>query len=492
MNSEEALYENARVKDLSGRDVYPHAFPITKTFNEYINTFKNCQAGERMRDMRESMAGRVIEKRSSGKKLVFYNVSSNGYILQFLADASEFSGSLEEFRTINNAIHRGDVIGANGFVGSSKKGELSLYPTELVLLSPCYKMLPKQCFGINDDDIKYKQRHVTMIANPELVQTLKKRSEIIRFIRKFLDGQEFIEVETPVLTNKFGGAAAKPFVTFHNDLKASMFMRIATELHLKQLVIGGLDRVYEIGKQFRNESIDRSHLPEFTSIEFYMAYADYHNMMEMVETIFNNLALKICGSTKITYESKELDFSIPFKRLDIISELEKCTGKSFQYSDYSSNEFRTFLEDLCQEHNIVCGTPVTIPRLLDKLIGHFLESQCHNPTFLINHPLIMSPLAKYHRDNRQLSERFELFVNCMELANAFTELNDHVAQENAFKLQQVDKKQGDDEVPLPDNDYVDALKYGLPPTGGCGIGIDRLVMMLTNSTTIRDVVTFSA
>ena len=261
---------------------------------------------------------------------------------------------------------------------------------------------------------------------------------------------------------------------------------------MKKLVVGGLDRVYEIGKQFRNESIDKSHLPEFTSIEFYMAYIDYHDLMVMVEELLSGLVLKIKGSYKLIYNEKELDFTPPFKRLDIIPELEKCTGKSFQFDDYTTDEFKTFLINLCVENKVVCGEPVTIPRLLDKLIGHFLESQCLNPTFLINHPMVMSPLAKYHRNDKRLSERFELFANEMELSNAFTELNDHVVQANAFRLQQKDKGLGDEEVPLPDESYIDALRFGLPPTGGCGIGIDRLIMILTDSISIREVVTFAA
>lgn len=495
VESEELLFEKTRLEEFakeSDFNPYPHKFQTTITFEEYIKKYNEVEKGSRHNDIKESIAGRVLEKRLSGKKLAFYTVQSNGFQLQYLADVREFDGTQEEFTKINSRIHRGDIVGVHGFVGKSIKGELSIYPTQIVLLTPCYKYLPKQHFGLTDFDTRMKNRHLDMIANPPVVQTIKTRSKIISYIRRYLDEKDFTEVETPILNTKFGGAAAKPFTTYHNDMKTNMYMRIATELYLKQLVVGGLDRVYEIGKQFRNESIDRSHLPEFTSIEFYMAYIDYHDLMNMVEDLLSSLVKYITGSYKLTFNNQELDFTPPFKRIDIIPELEKCTGKQFSFDDYTSDQFRDFLIDLCKEHKVVCGEPVTIPRLLDKLIGHFLESQCINPTFLINHPMVMSPLAKYHRDNNKLSERFELFASQMELSNAFTELNNHVVQANAFRVQQKDKGLGDDEVPLPDEDYIDALKYGLPPTGGCGIGIDRLVMVLTNHNCIREVVTFAS
>ena len=269
-----------------------------------------------------------------------------------------------------------------------------------------------------------------------------------------------------------------------------MFMRIAPELYLKQLVIGGLDRVYEIGKQFRNEGLDPFHTPEFSSIELYMAYADYHDLITLVEDLIPRLVLKVTGNYSLNYNGQVLDFTPPFKKIHILDELKKQTGEDFNFDDFSSEEFEDFLNGLCIKHNIVCSAPRTIVRLLDKLIGHFIEPQCINPTFLTNHPLVMSPLAKYDRNNPQLSERFELFVNGMELANAYTELNNHMIQEKMFRMQQKDKNMGDEEIPLPDADYVDALAHGLPPTGGLGIGIDRLIMFLTNNTFIREVIAF--
>ena len=292
---------------------------------------------------------------------------------------------------------------------------------------------------------------------------------------------------------KCGGAVAKPFVTYHNDLKKDMYMRIAPELYLKQLVVGGLERVYEIGKQFRNENIDQTHQASFDSLEFYMAYADYNVMIQMCEEMLSSIVKKINGDYHLTYHVNDIDhiidFSPPFRKIDIMTELTEQTGIVFP-TDLTTDEARQFLDDLCHKNNIECGNPRTTCRLLDKLIGHYIEPQCSNPTFLMNHPLIMSPLAKVHRSNPQLSERFELFVAKMELANSYTELNDHIRQEKNFMIQQKDKGNGDEEIPLPDEDFIDALKYGLPPCGGFGLGIERFVMLLTNHSSIRDVIPF--
>lgn len=486
---DETQYEKTRLDSLP-INAYPHKFQTTITFEEYIKKYNYVENGSRHKDLIECIAGRVLEKRNSGKKLFFYTVTSNGFQLQYLADVREY-GNSEKFLETNDLIHRGDIVGVRGFVGKSIKGELSIYPLELVLLTPCFKFMPKQHFGLTDIDTRMKKRYLDMIVNPNVINTFKTRSKIISFIRKYLDDLDFTEVETPILSTKFGGAAAKPFITYHNESKTNMYMRIATELHLKQLVVGGLDRVYEIGRQFRNESNDNNHQVTFSSLEYYMAYVDYNDLMKMTEDLLSKLVMLVHGSHKFTYQDKELDFTPPFKKIDIISELEKQTGASFMnYKDFTTDEFKLFLVNLCQKHHVVCGNPVTIPRLLDKLIGHFIEPQCINPTFLMNHPLVMSPLAKYHRVDNRLSERFELFAYGMELANAYTELNNHIVQETAFKLQQKDRELGDDETPIPDEDFIEALRYGLPPTGGNGYGIDRIVMLLTNHASIREVITF--
>ena len=492
VESEELAYEKNRLNEfnkLAHFNPYPHKFGITITFEEYIAKYSNVETSSRHIEFNECVAGRILEKRNSGKKLFFYTVTSNGFTLQYLADIREYENK-EKFLEMNNLIHRGDIVGVRGFVGKSLKGELSIYPLELVLLTPCYKYLPKQVFGITDIDTRIKKRHLDMIANPNVIKTFKIRSQVIKEIRNYLDLKGFIEIDTPILNTKFGGAVAKPFITYHNDLKNEMFMRIAPELHLKQLVIGGLDRVYEIGKQFRNENLDSSHQAEFQSIEFYMTYVDYYDLMGMVEELISGLAIKINGSYSLTYADKTLNFAIPFKRIHILDELKKQTNETFDFDNFTTNEFSEFLDDLCIKHQVECGAPRTIARMFDKLIGHFIEPQCANPTFLTNHPLVMSPLAKCDRDDFRLSERFELFVNGMELSNAYTELNNHIIQEMAFRSQQKDKGMGDEEIPLPDDDFIDALKYGLPPTGGCGIGIDRLIMFLTNHQSIREVITF--
>jgi len=303
---------------------------------------------------------------------------------------------------------------------------------------------------------------------------------------------DFIEVHTPILSNTAGGANAKPFITHHNDLDQNMFLRIAPELYLKRLVVGGLPRVYEIGPQFRNESIDLTHNPEFYSLEFYMAFADYYDLIEICENLLKSLIYNIIGNNKFTFDSREIDCSTPFNKIDIIEYLEKNIGE-IPYDvkkDYSSELARNYFDNICIKHSIECVNPRTTSRLIDKLIGHYIEPQCINPTFVMNHPCVMSPLAKPHRDNPQLTERFELFINGMEIANAYTELNDPVIQRKRFMEQVEFKRSGDSEAQDIDEDFIEALEYGLPPTGGFGLGIERLVMLLTGKNNIKDVTTF--
>lgn len=489
--TEEQQYERSRCEKFLqlGLNPYPHKFTTTITFSEFIQKYQNLEKGSHHPESPESVAGRVLEKRIASKKLIFYTVTSNGFKLQYVSSKNEYTNQ-DKFEIDNEIIHRGDIVGINGFAGKTKNGELSVFASELILLAPCYKFLPKQFFGMSDVEVRMKKRYMDMIANPEVIQTIKTRSKIINEIRSYLNNLDFVEVETPVLSSNFGGAVAKPFITYHNDLDQDMYLRIAPELYLKKLVIGGLDRVYEIGKQFRNEFPSPRHQCEFTSVEFYMTYVDYNDLMLMVEDLLSGIVTKIYNTHIISYANKAIDFTPPFKRINIIDELELQTSKLFNHTDFTSDAFKDFLLDIVDEFNIKCEEPKTIPRLLDKLIGHFIEPQCINPTFLTNHPLVMSPLAKHDRNDSRLSERFELFINGIELANAYTELNNHFTQENAFRVQQIDKGNGDEEIPLPDEDYIEAMRYGLPSTGGCGIGIDRLVMFMTDNMNIREVVTF--
>lgn len=493
--SEELLYEKNRLEEfgkLTNFNPYPYDFQTTISFEDYIKKYSHVENGSRHKDLVECVAGRVIEKRNNGKKLFFYSVTTNGYNLQYLADIREYQNQ-DKFAEINKLIHRGDIVGVRGFVGKSLHNELSIYPLEMVLLTPCYKYIPKQHFGLVDPDVRIKKRYLDMIVNQDVITTFKTRSKIIKLLREYLDSKDFVEIDTPVVSLKCGGAVAKPFVTYHNDLKKDMFLRIAPELYLKQLVVGGMERVYEIGKQFRNEGLDHTHVSEFFSLEYYMAYADYRVMMQMCEEMLSGIVKKLFGDYHITYHVNDIDhiidFAPPFARIDIMTELVTRTGTAFP-EDLTTDEARQFLDDLCVKNNVECGMPRTTCRLLDKLIGHYVEPLCQNPTFLMNHPLIMSPLAKVHRSNPQLSERFELFVVKMELANAYTELNVHTIQENNFMVQQKDKGNGDEEIPLPDEDFVNALRYGLPPCGGFGLGVERLIMLLTNHSIIRDVIPF--
>ena len=492
-------YKISRISQLKeleqvGINPYPHYFPNENPIKSLIPYNDTINPGDRLTEIQVSTVGRVTLKRWAGKKLLFYTIESDDISIQIMSDKRLYTNDKLTFKNLHTIIRRGDIIGIMGFIGKSKRGELSIFANNIVILAPCFHMLPKEHYGLVDIDIRTNQRYLDLILNKKTRNTFRTRSKIISYIRRFLDDRDFMEIETPILDIKHGGATAKPFTTYHNDLKQEMFLRIAPELKLKELVVGGLNKVYEIGKQFRNEGIDGTHNPEFTSIELYCAYNDYRYLIDLtqellsslVHKIFNNYMIEITvGKTK-----KTINFNPPFQVIDMLPFLSEKTGIIFS-DDLDSYSFNLNLQIYFVSNSISLPASLTTAKLIDKLVEHYIEPECWNPTFIIHHPTIMSPLAKTHRDNPLLTERFELYIAGMEICNAYTELNDPFIQLQRFMNQQKDKDMGDDEAHGIDMEFIKALEYGLPPTAGWGMGIDRLCMLLTdNINSIKEVILF--
>ena len=481
--SAEEIHELIRVKreklaalQEAGRD----PFQIMK-YDVTHHTTEIKEKFEALEGTRVSIAGRMMSKRIMGKAS-FINVQDKLGNIQCYVRKDEVG---EEPYADFKKLDVGDIIGVSGEVFKTKTGEISVKAKEVVLLSKCLQVLPEKYHGLKDTDMRYRQRYLDLIMNPDVKETFIRRSLIIREIRNFLDGRDFIEVETPVLVPNAGGAAARPFITHHNALDQDIFLRISLELYLKRLIVGGLERVYEIGRVFRNEGLSVRHNPEFTLLELYQAYTDYEGMMELTESLYRTVAQKVLGTTLIHYGDVEIDLSKPFERITMLDAVKKYTGIDF-------NEVKTEEEAkaLAKEHHIAYEERHKKGDILNLFFEEYVEEHLIQPTFVLDHPVEISPLTKRKPSNPDYVERFELFITQREMANAYSELNDPIDQRERFEAQEALRAAGDEEANSMDDDFLNALAYGMPPTGGIGIGIDRMVMLLTDSAAIRDVLLF--
>lgn len=477
----------AQIKQL-GMNPYAYNWKSTHQTAELQEKYADLAAGSEVEE-EVAVAGRIIARRVFGK-LAFFSLQDETGTIQLYLDKNRIQQGMEDvpnaFNSLKQLSDAGDILGAKGTIKRTEKGELSVYVKEYVFLTKSLLPLPDKWHGLTDIAKRYRQRYVDLIVNPEVRETFRRRALIVAGIRRYLESKGFLEIETPVLQSEPGGAEARPFVTYHNTLEMELYLRIATELHLKRLIVGGFEKVFELGRIFRNEGVSSRHNPEFTSIEVYQAYADYYDMMELTETLITTVAQEVLGTLEITYQGEAISLKTPWRRAtmhDLVKEYTELDFSQFNDVQAAKNAARSAgIEDLdkCE----------SIGNILNEAFEQKVESNLIQPTFVLDYPVEISPLAKPHRSKAGLVERFELYVVGRELANSFSELTDPIDQRERLELQAARKEAGDLEAHSVDEDFLTALEYGMPPTGGLGIGIDRLVMLLTDAASIRDAIAF--
>lgn len=456
-------------------------FEITK-FNRTHTSKQIVDNYEELEGKDVTIAGRIMAKRIMGKASFVHIQDCDGKIQSYVSINDLGEESYKDFKEDDI----GDIIGITGFVFKTRTGEISIHAKELTLLSKSLRPLPEKYHGLKDTDLRYRQRYVDLIVNPEVKDTFLKRTEIIKEIRRILDEKNFLEVETPILNTIAGGASARPFITHHNTLDIDMYLRIANELYLKRLIVGGFDKVYEMGRMFRNEGMDIKHNPEFTNIELYAAFADYNDMMDITEEIVSKTAQKVLGTTKINYQGTDIDLTPNWKRITMIDAIKEQTGVDFNTIE-TDKEALEVAKKLEVEIDAI---KTTRGEIINQIFEDKVEETLIQPTFIYDYPVEVSPLTKRKPSDPRLTERFELFIGGREYANAYSELNDPIDQYERFLNQVRQREAGDDEANMMDEDFVAALEYGMPPTGGLGIGVDRLIMLLTDQASIRDILLF--
>ncbi|WP_261176281.1 lysine--tRNA ligase [Anaerobacillus sp. CMMVII] len=482
--NDQLLVRREKLKNLlnEGLDPFGKRFERSHTAETMDTEFGDLTKEElEAKELQVTIAGRIMTKRGKGKAGFAHLQDLTGQVQIYV----RLDAVGEEQYSIFDSIDIGDIVGVTGTAFKTKVGELSVKVKDFQLLTKSLRPLPDKFHGLKDVEQRYRQRYVDLIMNPEVRKTFVTRSRILKSMRNYLDSHGYLEVETPMMHSIAGGASARPFITHHNALDMELYMRIAIELHLKRLIVGGLEKVYEIGRVFRNEGVSTRHNPEFTMIELYEAYADYKDIMALTENLIAHIAEEVLGTTTVQYGEYEVDLKPEWKRLHMVDAIKEYTGVDF-WEEMTDEEARL----LAKEHKVPVKETMTYGHVVNEFFEHFVEEKLIQPTFIYGHPVAISPLAKKNPEDERFTDRFELFIVAREHANAFTELNDPIDQRERFEAQLVERAQGDDEAHMMDDDFVEALEYGMPPTGGLGIGIDRLVMLLTNAPSIRDVLLF--